>query len=405
MCLRQQLVTSVAITLVALAPHSTMADELPQLSSKASLDMRYRTESVDQDGIEESAIASTLRTRLGYGLSTNNGISFYVDFEDVRPIGSENYNSTSNGQIQYPVIADPADTELNQAYLAYTGLGETTFKYGRQRIKLDNDRFIGNVGWRQNEQTFDAFTILSKPTSNLRIFVGHMTNVNRIFGANHPNPTLADLDMTAELLNVSWSAAGVTITPYAYFLEFDDNPLASHSDVGLRLTGKWTRSTDGGMDISTAIEVEYATQQAYEDGASSIDNDYFHASLAFGFDKLTLKAGHEVLGSNGTTSFGTPLATLHAFNGWADLFLGTPQNGLSDTYLVVGSPVGKVQLKLAYHEYQSDFGNVDYGSEIDFVASTGFAEHYSILLKFAGYSADSFGSDRDKLWLQFGYKY
>ena len=28
----------------------------------------------------------------------------------------------------------------------------------------------------------------------------------------------------------------------------------------------------------------------------------------------------------------TPLATLHAFNGWADMFLTTPANGLQDLY-------------------------------------------------------------------------
>jgi hypothetical protein len=27
---------------------------------------------------------------------------------------------------------------------------------GRQRINLDDQRFVGSVGWRQNEQTFDA---------------------------------------------------------------------------------------------------------------------------------------------------------------------------------------------------------------------------------------------------------
>ena len=43
--------------------------------------------------------------------------------------------------------------------------------------------------------------------------------------------------------------------------------------------------------------------------------------------------GYEVLGADdgaALTSFQTPLATLHKFQGWADKFLTTPPNGIRE---------------------------------------------------------------------------
>ena len=56
------------------------------------------------------------------------------------------------------VVADPEVTELNQLYVGYTR-DHTTVTVGRQRLVLDNARFIGDSGWRQDMQTFDAVVV------------------------------------------------------------------------------------------------------------------------------------------------------------------------------------------------------------------------------------------------------
>ena len=149
---------------------------------KTSLQMRYRYELVEQENISRSASASTLRTQLGYMTGDYHGFGAFLQFEDVRVIGDEHYNSTVNGLTQYPVVVDPESTEVNQAYLSYKGLPGTLFKYGRQVITYDNHRFIGDVGWRQNQQTFDAFSVANTSLPGTTISYAHVVNANRIFG-------------------------------------------------------------------------------------------------------------------------------------------------------------------------------------------------------------------------------
>src|SRR5262245_4464865 len=122
---------------------------------KPILDTRLRYESVDQDGVAQTAEAMTLRARLGFETGKIAGTALLAEGEFVRPI-IEDYNSTTNGNSTYPVVADPNSSEVNRLQLVNSSLPATTVTLGRQRIVLDDHRFVGDVGWRQNEQTFDA---------------------------------------------------------------------------------------------------------------------------------------------------------------------------------------------------------------------------------------------------------
>ena len=58
-----------------------------------------------------------------------------------------------------------------------------------------------------------------------------------------------------------------------------------------------------------------------------------------GYQQVGFRVGWERLsGSEREGQFQTPLATLHAFNGWADKFLSTPVNGIEDLYFRVRWP-------------------------------------------------------------------
>ncbi len=69
--------------------------------------------------------------------------------------------------VAYPVVADEEAYEINRFQFTNTSLPGTTLTLGRQRILLDDQRFIGNSGWRQNEQTFDAFRMVNRTVTNL----------------------------------------------------------------------------------------------------------------------------------------------------------------------------------------------------------------------------------------------
>jgi hypothetical protein len=90
------------------------------------------------------------------------------------------------------------------------------------------------------------------------------------------------------------------------------------------------------------------------------------------------------------------------------LFLTTLATGLRDYYATVGRKIGLPFLPgglnagVTYHEFDSDVGGLDYGSELD--ASLGFKlGPVGMLAKFADYNARGFGVDTRKVWLQAEY--
>lgn len=368
--------------------------------SEPIVDLRYRLEIVDQDGFDHRALASTLRGRLGFKTGELGHFYALFDVDAVTDIGSDRFNSTANGRTDFPTVADPEDTEVNQVYVGYTGLRDWVFKLGRQRITLDNHRFLGNVGWRQNEQTFDAFSVKIDPVKNLSIFFSHANNVNRIFGEHNPNPVLADNSLGADFLHVFFQTPVGKIVGYAYLIENETLPSTSQKNFGLRFTGRHRLA--GHFKLTYAGE--YTDQSDYKDGSSIIDAEYYLLEGGVEFKKVSGGIGYEVLGGDGTYGFSTPLATLHAFQGWADVFLSTPADGIVDRYVSVAGEIAGIKLRAVYHDFSADEGSADYGEELDLVASRKFSKIYSVLVKYADYSADEFSVDTWKFWAQLGLK-
>lgn len=355
---------------------------------KVDVDLRYRYEYVDQEHfgpITEVAKASTLRLRLGYTTGQYYGLFVMAEFNGIWVIGSEQYNSTANGLTQYPVVPDPDGDELNQGYLGYRPLDMMTFRLGRQRIQLDNDRWVGNVGWRQNEQTYDAFSGWFDFSDEFALFVGYLGNVNRVFGDTNPNPALAETNLDAPLLNLSYEFPLGKLTGYGYFMELIDSPQASTRTTGIRFTG----SHPFGDKVKLLYTGEYADQSPYKDGASANNSSYGFAELGVDFNAVTLKAGYELLGGDGVYATQTILATGHAFNGWADQFLVTPLTGLQDAYVSAAATLKGIRLLGVYHDFAPDTGSGAYGTEVDLQITRGFGKMYSVGAKFASYAADA----------------
>jgi hypothetical protein len=355
-------------------------------AGKAQLHFRTRYESVDQDGAEDAA-ATTWKSRLTYTSGNYQGFALTLEMEDITEIGKQDYSDgvTNRGTA---VIGDPEVTEVNQAFISYTK-GSTTAKYGRQRILLDNQRFVGNVGWRQDEQTYDGFTLASKPVANLSLFYGYITQVNRVFAEAQ------DHNHETHLINVKYETPVGAIIGYGYLLENKSVQSQSTDTFGLRWQGK------AGSYIN--YNLEYATQK--DAGESSLDYsaDYTLAEIVgtipAGSAKVVLTAGYEVLGSDdGVAAFITPLATLHAFQGWTDKFLQTPNTGIEDTYLKITTVFPKFSVGLVYDMFKANEGDADYGEEFGLVATTKLAG-VEWTLKYADYSADSLFTDTQKLWL------
>lgn len=362
------------------------------IGGKPTADLRLRYESVDQANALKDANAATLRLRLGYETGQYRGFGALVEAETVTALGGESYNSTVNGETAYSIVADPEATEINQAYLSYAGLADTTLKHGRQRIILDNHRFIGNVGWRQNEQTFDAFTLTNASLPQTNITAGYIYNVNRVFSDKSPQ---GDFKMNSPIFNVSYKGWSLgEVVGYGYLLDFTDLAASSTQTYGLRLKG--SAPLGGAKALYTA---EYATQRDYSDNPRNYNLKYYLVEGGVDLSNAVFKLGYEVLGGNGTVAFQTPLATLHAMNGWADQFLVTPGAGLKDAYLSATTTVLGTRLEAIYHDFRADNNSTRYGTEWDLQAVKAIDKTYAVGAKYARYDAKDFSVDTDKFWL------
>ncbi|MCP3915771.1 MAG: alginate export family protein [bacterium] len=359
-----------------------------------------RFENVDQDGFGSDANAATLDLILGYETAVWNDFQALIEFEGVSAIGNDTYNSTTNGETGRPVVADPEGEEVNQSYLSYRGWEDTTVRLGRQRITIGDHRFVGNVGWRQNEQTFDAVSVSSEALSDFDVFYSYVSNVNRIFGEKSP---AGDANTGSHLLNVQRKFEEVgTLDVFAYALDYDDLDALSTTTYGASFGG--TVDMD---DIDLLYSLRVAQQEDAGDNPNDVDAGYYNAELGVTTSGVTFKVGGEVLEGSGDAgdAFQTPLATLHKFNGWADQFLATPDTGLEDIYLSVGGTVKGTSLLAVYHDFSSDSESIDYGTELDLRATRKLADDLVGGIKFADYSADDFSVDTTKAWIWFEWSF
>lgn len=354
-------------------------------------DIRTRLARMAQDNALRNATAGTLRTRLGYETAQFHGFSGLLEVEDIRAV-DDTYNSTSNDQTRHSAIADPETTEINRALISYSGMFDTAFTYGRQRIILDNARFIGNDGWRQNEQTFDAFKLENTSFTDTEITLAYVDKVQSVFGDDNES---GDVDMQSPIVNVTYKGLPMlNVSGYGYFLSFDNDPAASRQTSGIRLKGEYPLSR-----VSLLYAAEYARQSDYKDGLTDIDADYHHLVAGIKFPVVTTELGYELLSGDGAYAFQTPLASGHAFNGWADQFLVTPLNGLKDVYVSADTSFAGIRWKAVYHDFSADRGGVDYGNELNLLIVKTFAQRYTIGLKYANYFADEFSVDTEKIQL------
>ena len=383
------------------------------VSGKIHLDNNFRIELADTTG-RNSSTAITNRLRLGYETKPFHGLSGFVEMENVSTPDQGNYwvPATGDGTADRTVIADPPGTEINQAFGRFNvaSLGQTgislDLKAGRQRIKLDDDRFIGNVGWRQFEQTYDSVSVRTDfGVDDLSIFYAYVWGVQRIFGPDGPNP-----DSDSHFMNLSYRIAPeLQVTPFAYLLDFkNDDPLNSSNSFGVRLTGDLWRDADDVDDMYADYELSYARQVDGGSNPVNYEADFFAAQLRVTKKSVGhLIAGYQLLGSDdGNFAFRFPLGTNHKFQGFDDLFLVTPNTGLQDLYAGVGADLPRgVKAAFIFHQFWSDDVSTDLGSEYDMVASKALNAYWSVLVKAAFFDGHNGQPDVSRVWLQTTFKF
>lgn len=356
------------------------------------LALRYRLETVEQDNLLRDATASTLRTRLSFQSATVNKFSLAIEADAILTVGADHYDSFALDRYRgnYSVIADPVGTEINIAALQYALDQDSNVNIGRQRLNHATQRFLGSVGWRQNEQTMDAISY-HRGAGSLSVDYSYIWNVNRIFGGSKPSAQVSDLDSNSHALNISSTQVWGTVSGFLYALDFANAPGASSISYGGSYSGKVS---------ALNLFASYAHQSDYGDNPISYNADYFTVEGSGTLGSLNLLLGYENLGSDaGNVAFSTPLATGHKFQGFADTFLNTPANGIEDIYVSVSTAINALSLSTSLHRYNASEGGQHYGNEVDVVAGYKINAHLNVEAKVAFYSSRDFGVDTDKLWL------
>jgi hypothetical protein len=379
-------------------PKSSVGDEL---RVKPIIDARLRYEAVDQGALDADAL--TFRVRGGAEASLG---SFSLLAEgDATTALVDDYNAfpfpiaDEQRRPQYAVIADPRNIDLNRLQLQYKSTS-LTGTLGRQRINLDDQRWVGSVGWRQNEQTFDAVRGEAK-IGPATVDLTYANSQRTIFGGDAGPRTSFDGDFI--FAGIGSKAGPVQGKLFAYLLDYDEDFFRPNSSQ--TYGGILTAVVPLGRGPKISLRASYARQSDYGDNPLRYAADYWSVEGATAIAGFNLAVGLEQLGSDDGRSVQTPMATLHKFNGWADIFLTTPPAGLEDAYVSISKAFGGVKwlpglnASLAFHQFDSAAGNLEYGSEWD--ASAGFKiGKVGVLLKYADYDAKGFGVDTRKLWLQ-----
>lgn len=420
------------IASVPVIPQASTFGEVFTLG-KPLVHLRLRYENADDDTRIEDADALSLRTALGFRTASYHGLFALAELESVLALGDYDDGGTNRGMApRYSPIVDPEGAELNQAYVGIDALPKTVIQIGRQSI-LDREapfhRYLGNVLWRQNWQTHDAVAVTngSLPDTVLRFW--YTWNVNRIYGEDHPLRGFDDKGLDGYLMNAVYTGLPLgKIEAYAYLLDYDRSSVPairsfypSTQTYGLRFDGKY--ALDRKLDLLYIAEVAHQGDFA-DNPTGEIDQFFLWGSLGLTYkpggivQALTAKLSHEHLGGDGGADrFTTPLATLHAFQGWADRFLNTPGDGIEDTYTTLLATIAGVNFMLDYHWFDADHDDYDYGEELDVMATKTFATRYTAGIKYAAYSADGNAlnrarntasgqaADLDRFWVWLEYRY
>ncbi len=400
------------------AAEPTISDAIA--GGKLLLEVRARYEYVDQANLAKRGRSLSERMRIGWETADWRGFKALVEFEDVRHADYGHYNvavpggASLNGKTAYPIINDPSVTELNRGQLTWTPSANLTLTAGRQRVLIDDQRFIGNVGWRQDEQTFDGVRT-DLAFGRFKATYAYLTRVNRILGE------LKDWDSDSHLVNVTWSPAEqLRLEGFVYALDFSNSAANSSITKGVRASGKtWV-----GL-YQLAYDATWARQSDWRNTPAPYDLDYWQVDAAGTFDIWTAKLDYEVLDGNGTRGFTTPLATTHGFQGWADAWvqpLGGNKSfvdGLKDFNVTLNV---KPRFKLAYwfntdlivryHDFNDQRTGAALAHEWDAQLQAAITPKLTAALKWADFKRESSvpvgtaapPASRTKVWFTLEYK-
>ncbi|MCW3847402.1 alginate export family protein [Sphingomonas sp. LB-2] len=373
---------------------------------KPLLEARLRMENVEQTGLAtDESTAVTLRVRAG-GIITRKRVSALFEAQGVLALDDHYYDGL-HGAATRPLIADPENVAIHRAQLQYKDK-DITVTAGRQRISLDDDRFVDAALFRQSAQTFDAVRVEWTPIPKLKADVTYAWSVRTVWGIEGTGARQRAVSGDNVFANLSYTTPIGTVTGYAYLVDQDEaavqNFRLSNQTYGAKFAGSQTLAPK----VKLNYQLSFARQTNYHRNPNSYSASYYLVDGMLEAREFRLGGGYEVLGAdNGVafTSFQMPVGSGFRWRGWAGKFVPDPADGVRDVYGTVGyvaPTLGKlkaVTLQATWHSFRSDRMDRPYGTELDLLGSAKLGR-YTVSARYAGYESAGFATDTHKLWLQ-----
>lgn len=405
------------------AEADTMIVGYPENTSSTGVtdvQLRPRYETVQQNGKSE-AKAGTVRALVGYTTPQAGGLGGTLELIGVGALNTGDYNVPvqplpAGSNPAHATIPDPEAFNANQAYLSYDGIAGTRILAGRQLIELDDQRFVGNVDFRQNMQTYDGVSVVNRSLPDVEVMGTYLFGLKDVLND--------EVHMKTFLAEASWTRyAAAHVDAFGYWYGNQQNAYGSTAVgnaaiiPGAALCGAGPNSADSLVDPRACnsatygarvhgnlalsgiwganYEAEYAHQSAWDGGYGAQGSDFDHLGATLHRADAYLSADSMRMGSNrnGTYGFQTPMATKHNFMGWAEMFLTTPKEGLRGEYATLGDKrLWGFDMSVRYYLFSTDVGGTPLGHEWDWSIGHALTRNTRFVLQVAKFSVDAVGA-------------
>ena len=373
---------------------------------KPLLEARLRMENVEQAGLPtDESTAVTLRVRAG-GIISRKRVSALFEAQGTLAIDDDYYDGL-HGAATRPLIGDPQNVAIHRLQFQYRDK-DVAVTAGRQRISLDDDRFVDAALFRQNAVTYDAVRVEWTGVPKLKADVTYAWSVRTVWGIDGTGARQRAISGDNVFANLSYVTPIGTVTGYAYLVDQDEAAVQgfrlSNQTYGVKIAGTRTITPK----VKFSYQASYARQSDHHRNPNSYSASYYLLDGMLDVAPFKIGGGYEVLGADkgvAFTSFQLPVGSGFKWRGWAGKFNPDPADGVRDLYGTLGyglkalGPFQGVTLQATLHRFTSDRLVRPYGSELDLLGSAKMGR-YTFSARYAGYHADGFATDTHKFWMQ-----
>jgi hypothetical protein len=372
-------------------------------NGRFTLELRPRWNRIEESDKAETTSGGTVRAVAGFRSAPFEGWRAVIEGIHTDTFAKHFNDDTAQfATSPYPLLPDPRYTGLNQAYIDYAA-ELFSVRAGQQVVRLDNQRWVSDNDFRQIPQLFDGVSGRYTPIGNVELAAAYFDRLRDTSG------DLQDLRLT--LAHAGWNPwPGHALAAYGVWHDQPQNgAFTGFANNSYRVAGV---RAEGSIKLSRGIDVLYtadgARQKPYAGGNALIDASYWRLGAGLAGAAWTLRYDTERKGSNGGR-YGVqmPLTDFYGFNGWTLHFFNTPAQGLRDRWVTGRYAVGDFTLYGEAHKFRSDFGNIDFGREVDLGLTYTWSELLAVRLQHARYDPGSGTPDASirKTWLTVAFTY